>query len=265
MGFRHRRSFKIAPGVKINVGKKSASVTFGGKHTPHYTVNSKGRKTVSTKTPVKGVSYSKSWSSSSNSRKNSKGKSNYSSSKSSNSYYSNNSYNETETNSNMTIMDRVDAIRHNAKYRVDKLNTWSKNHKVGSAIFLVIVSMISASLFYSNVIAPTVSNDESYADTAYVETTEESTTRASLTKVEKETTTEAVETTSADAEVSTVVETTTETSTEVPSTEKGETVYVTPSGEKYHRNSACGGKNSYSTDKASAVARGKSPCKKCYG
>ena len=31
MGLRFRKSFKIAPGVKLNFGKKSQSITFGGK------------------------------------------------------------------------------------------------------------------------------------------------------------------------------------------------------------------------------------------
>lgn len=40
MGLRFRKSFKIAPGVKLNFGKKSQSITFGGKGV-HYTINSK--------------------------------------------------------------------------------------------------------------------------------------------------------------------------------------------------------------------------------
>ena len=31
MGLRFRKSFKIAPGVKFNVNKKSVGMTFGGK------------------------------------------------------------------------------------------------------------------------------------------------------------------------------------------------------------------------------------------
>lgn len=30
MGIRFRKSFKVAPGVRLNVGKKSSSVSFGG-------------------------------------------------------------------------------------------------------------------------------------------------------------------------------------------------------------------------------------------
>ena len=43
MGLRFRKSFKVAPGVKFNVNKKSVGVTVGTKGA-HYTVNSKGTK-----------------------------------------------------------------------------------------------------------------------------------------------------------------------------------------------------------------------------
>lgn len=56
MGLRFKKSFKIAPGVKVNVGKKSSSVTFGGKGA-HYTVSSSGRRTSSVDIPGTGISY----------------------------------------------------------------------------------------------------------------------------------------------------------------------------------------------------------------
>ena len=57
MGFRFRKSFKIAPGVKVNFNKKSTGVTFGGKGF-HYTVNSKGKRTKTVGIPGTGLSYS---------------------------------------------------------------------------------------------------------------------------------------------------------------------------------------------------------------
>lgn len=57
MGFRFRKSFKIAPGVKINLNKKSSGVTFGGKGF-HYTVNSNGKRTKSVGIPGSGLYYS---------------------------------------------------------------------------------------------------------------------------------------------------------------------------------------------------------------
>lgn len=35
MGFRFRKSYKIAPGVKVNVGKKSGSISLGTKGARH--------------------------------------------------------------------------------------------------------------------------------------------------------------------------------------------------------------------------------------
>lgn len=56
MGIRFRKSIKIAPGIKVNLNKKSASVTVGGKRV-HHTVSTTGRKTTSVNLPVKGLSY----------------------------------------------------------------------------------------------------------------------------------------------------------------------------------------------------------------
>lgn len=56
MGMRFRKSFKIAPGVKFNVNKKSVGMTFGSKGT-HYTVNSSGRRTTSVGAPGTGLYY----------------------------------------------------------------------------------------------------------------------------------------------------------------------------------------------------------------
>jgi len=57
MGFRYRKSFKVAPGVRLNVGTKSAGVSFGGKGL-RYSVNSSGRKTTTVSIPGSGLSYS---------------------------------------------------------------------------------------------------------------------------------------------------------------------------------------------------------------
>ena len=56
MGLRFRKSFKIAPGVKVNLNKKSTSVTFGGKGV-HKTYSSSGKKTTSVGIPGTGAYY----------------------------------------------------------------------------------------------------------------------------------------------------------------------------------------------------------------
>jgi hypothetical protein len=46
-----RKSFRILPGVRVNVSRNSRSITFGGKNTPHYTRSSTGRRTTSWNLP----------------------------------------------------------------------------------------------------------------------------------------------------------------------------------------------------------------------
>lgn len=59
MGLRFRRSIKILPGVKLNLGKKSAGVSVGTTGA-RYSVNSSGRKTSTVGVPGTGLSYSNS-------------------------------------------------------------------------------------------------------------------------------------------------------------------------------------------------------------
>lgn len=58
MGLRFRKSIKILPGVKLNLGTKGASVSVG-KRGMHYTMHTSGRKTVSVGLPGTGLSYVK--------------------------------------------------------------------------------------------------------------------------------------------------------------------------------------------------------------
>ena len=58
MGFRIRKSFKIAPGVRVNVGKKSIGISAGVKGA-RVSVNSSGRKTTTVGIPGTGLSYQK--------------------------------------------------------------------------------------------------------------------------------------------------------------------------------------------------------------
>lgn len=56
MGFKFRKSIKIAPGIKLNFNKKSTGITFGGKGVK-YTINSKGKRTKSFGIPGTGLYY----------------------------------------------------------------------------------------------------------------------------------------------------------------------------------------------------------------
>lgn len=57
MGFRFRRSFKIAPGVRLNLNSKSTSVRIGPTGLG-YTISSNGQRRVNASIPGTGISYS---------------------------------------------------------------------------------------------------------------------------------------------------------------------------------------------------------------
>ena len=59
MGLRFRKSFKIAPGVRVNLNKKSASISVGTKGA-RITKSTSGRTTTTVGIPGTGISYSKS-------------------------------------------------------------------------------------------------------------------------------------------------------------------------------------------------------------
>ena len=56
MGIRFRKSFKVAPGVRLNVGKKSSSISVGGKGF-HTSVSTTGRRTNTVGIPGTGISH----------------------------------------------------------------------------------------------------------------------------------------------------------------------------------------------------------------
>ena len=47
MAFTFRKSFKVAPGLSLNVSKRGMGVSVGGRNTPRATINSSGRLTKS--------------------------------------------------------------------------------------------------------------------------------------------------------------------------------------------------------------------------
>ncbi|WP_423409048.1 DUF4236 domain-containing protein [Heyndrickxia sp. MSNUG] len=57
MGLRFRKSFKVAPGVRVNVGKSGVGMSVGGKGL-RYSVHSSGRRTSTVGIPGTGLSYS---------------------------------------------------------------------------------------------------------------------------------------------------------------------------------------------------------------
>lgn len=65
MGLRFRKSFKVAPGVRLNLNTKSASISVGGKGVRR-SYSTSGRKTTTYSIPGTGISYVKSTSNNSN-------------------------------------------------------------------------------------------------------------------------------------------------------------------------------------------------------
>ena len=57
MGFRFRKQIKIAPGVKLNINKKSTSISVGGKGITK-TFSTTGKTTTTVGIPGSGLSYS---------------------------------------------------------------------------------------------------------------------------------------------------------------------------------------------------------------
>jgi len=51
MSITFRKSFRILPGVRLNINRRSVSVTLGGRGGPHHTISSTGRRTTSLDLP----------------------------------------------------------------------------------------------------------------------------------------------------------------------------------------------------------------------
>lgn len=191
MGFKFRKSIKIAPGVKLNLNKKSAGITFGGKGF-HHTINTKGNRTTSVGIPGTGLSYSTSSGGSSSKKKD-------------------NSYN--------SFVNETDGVE----------NMKSKSKKKGclpAIIISVIVLGIIGSCGTDTDEAVTTTALSSVAEeliTEEVTTAPSTVTEAVLSTTQAETTTEIITTTQ--LQTTTEKETTTqkETTTEKPTTTKKET------------------------------------------
>ncbi|MBE5942497.1 MAG: DUF4236 domain-containing protein [Lachnospiraceae bacterium] len=56
MGLNFRKTITILPGVRINIGKKSASVSFGKRGARH-TISTTGKRTTTVGIPGSGISY----------------------------------------------------------------------------------------------------------------------------------------------------------------------------------------------------------------
>lgn len=255
MGFRFRKSFKIAPGVKVNFNKKSTGVTFGGKGF-HYTVNSKGKKTTSVGIPGTGLSYSTTSDGSSKKKtKKSQGSTNGMNTANAQKWYQKTGY----------IILLLVLFFPVGLFLMWKYTNWNKYVKIA-------ISALFALFFIIGIASPSDSDEPTNSNSIVDSSTNEATNDEYISTVEgsSETTT-SVTTTQAETttqEATTVPETTTEkqTTTERETTTQkstGRTVYRTKSGECYHYSSTCPGKNGYAVTLDEAIAAGKRPCEKC--
>ncbi len=269
MGHKFRKSIKVAPGVKVNLNKKSASVTLGGKGA-HYTVNSKGKRTASVGIPGTGLSYSKS---SGGARKT-----------------------PSHASKRTHVSKRTIPQKPNGRRRGSKQNKW----------IWIIVALFVLGLFGSCLEdAPTSTPHETTISTE-AESTVESSTAETLTETapETETETETASEASTEAETQNEIETETETKSEAysedavnlesgasaesvsptppaesvpvpavsqpaPASETQNTVYWTPNGKSYHSTQGCStlarSKTILSGNLDDALAAGKAdPCDRCH-
>lgn len=277
MSLRFRKSFKVAPGVKLNLNKKSASVTFGGKGF-HHTLNSSGRKTTSVGIPGTGLYYqdiSDNTSSPSNSGS------------SSNNYQ----YGYNNGNNNYNNDDNDDSIVNHTGLMwffliifppaglvylwTNKIHYNKKKKCILSVVFgLYTFILLSIAFGGGN------SNDTSTA--SYVQeqttTTVQSTTKSTTAKTTaaakstKATIVTATEKATEAPKTEAVTELETEPQTE-PETERTtaerttaeRTVWIDDTGKKYHNKSSCSNMDApYQVLLSEAEQRGYTPCKKCY-
>lgn len=273
MGIRFRKSFKVAPGVKVNLGKKGASVSMGTKGA-HVTMNTHGKTTVSAGIPGSGISYSKSIGGSSH--KASGGKASSRKLSGGGSHSSGNSGDPkkpwyTKTGWIIALLILFFPV---GLFLAWKYSNWKTGGKVAATIFVAImviyalggggddagetastVAVIQESTESTTIATEPTASEEETAQSVTTETTPEESPASATQPLE----TEAPETETPETEAPTEQETeeVTETATEDP------IVYITPTGEKYHRSSCRTLKDSVIERHLSEVRGEYEPCKVC--
>lgn len=276
-----RFSFKIAPGVKLNLNKKSTSVTFGGKGF-HHTISSSGRKTTSVGIPGTGLYYQDV----STSSKKTTGSSDTGSS--SNQYDNNdNNYNGGDKKHHPILLWFLLLFIPPAGLIylwTNKIQYSRRKRTILSAIFgFYAICWICAFI-------PGSGSDNSTSTTALVQEQTTTTVQPELQSTVS-TTTAAIENTTAiiessaetvtepdiivaqenesvaepevEPETEAVTEPETEPATERTTAEK--LVWITATGNHYHSKKSCGNsKSSHQVPLSEAEARNLTPCQHCY-
>lgn len=298
MGFKFRKSFKIAPGVKVNFNKKSTGITFGDKGI-HYTVNSKGKQTKSVGIPGTGLYYTET-STSKKKQKRDKTTNQNPEKKEEKLMNTKKWYQKSWFTILMLIFFFPVGI-----YLMWKHTNWNKIVKIVITAFFALI--LSAALFSDNSEPTTeTGNDITTTDISNTITTEQkssttksTTTEATTEEPTTETTTEEITTQNTTKETTTQITTeetttitttetttvtTTETTTEVittrettteptikattkyvpPVVENDEIVYITNTGTKYHNYGCRYLKSVIEISLDDAIADGYTPCGVCH-
>ena len=285
MGLNFRKSIKIAPGVKLNFGKKSAGISLGGKY-GGVSFNSRTGARARVSAPGTGLSYT----------------TKLGGSKKTNSVTNGTSSRKNSTSkSGGCLMSCLKGIGFlillpfgwiygiywllvkRKKLDDDPELQKSKTFKT------ILLSIFSFLMLLYGACSPDSSNDaviSTELNTEYISSecvnTEVLTTSAEIfdtisTEVLTEIPTETfIDTENTEISTSTPVvetETPTETeapvvapvSTQAPSTEKEEVlVWIDDTAARYHKKNGCGMNNAYQVTLDEAIAKGKTPCGRCY-
>lgn len=228
MGFRFKKSFKIAPGVKLNLNKKSAGITLGGKGA-HYTVNTKGKRTSSVGIPGTGLYYQ----SSKTSGKSKAGNPN--------------------TSGNragcipLFILFLAIAFFPLGLYIIWKRTKWNKNIKIIASSVLILFWIFAAVVGMTT--EPTEPTQADF-DTVETTTAQETTTQETTEQTTEQSTTSPKPTGKETEKQETTMKT------------SGKMVYITPYGKKYHFDPDCAGENGFSISLEEAKKLNEA-CEKC--
>ena len=265
MGLRFRKSIKIAPGIKLNLGKKSIGMSTGDKY-GGISMNSKTGIHGRVSAPGTGISYTAKLGD--NGKKNGAMTNNYYTSSGNNNKKDPNKKWYTKTRWIIFFLIIFPPIGIFLMWNYKK-DSWSKNRKIVLtaifSIYFIIAVTVGGGNQKNNSIAETTEqatiSDSTISTSSETEelTAEEPTTEKTVTE---EQTTEDPTT-----ENQTTIEETTPVipSTPTQTTEYIEQVWINDSGEKYHKKSDCSGMNgAYQVPKDQAINMGKAACKKCY-
>jgi hypothetical protein len=252
MAWNFRRSRKILPGVRVNISKKSSSVSFGCRWFRR-TISTTGKARTTVGLPGTGLSYTKTT-----------GHPPWAHPSPSGQRY----YNAERVETSMKWYQKSWAavlllifFFPVGLFLMWKYQPWKKGVKIAvTALFAVMV--IGSAANQNNTPTAPVSDDIS-STVISTETSTSAPTTAEITTTEKNTVT-TYPTTTRITTTPKATEAKKPTTTRAPAViDNSRTVYVTPGGKRYHYDPDCGGKNAYSISLNSAIAQGYTPCQKC--